>query len=193
MNGTARRTGAVQQLPGGQRSIRSGHGQQVGAGRGHHDVRRNLAQLWAARGESAYGPAVQHRGLDQWVDAPRRVRVVAAATVLLLAYGTVVHVVQLLAAGLAPYPELPGWLRGYFIALTVLDPLAAVLLARARRTGVVLAVAVLVTDAAANGWANLALDASPGLTAGRVGTTVITGLALVLLAAARPLWRHAGH
>ena len=141
---------------------------------------------------NAYGPAVPQRGLTRWADAPRRVRVVATATVLLLGYGTVVHVVQLVAAGLDPYPGLPGWLRGYFVGLTVLDPLAAVLLARARRSGVVLAVGVLVTDAAANAWANLVIDASPGLTPGRVGTAVITGLAVVLVAAARPLWRHAG-
>ncbi|QXG75971.1 hypothetical protein KUM42_19765 [Modestobacter sp. L9-4] len=131
------------------------------------------------------------RGLTRWADAPRRVRVVAVA-VLLLAYGTVVHVVQLLGAGLAPYPQLPGWLRGYFIGLTVLDPLAAVLLAWARRSGVVLSVAVLVTDAAANAWANWVVDTSAGVTLGRVGTAVITVLALVLLAAAGPLWRATG-
>lgn len=141
---------------------------------------------------TAYGPAVALRGLTRWAGAPRSVRVVAAATVVLLGHGTLVHVVQLVAAGSAPYLHLPGWLRGYFIGLTVLDPLAAVLLARARRSGVVLAVGVLVTDAAANGWANLVVDASPGLTPGRVGTAVITGLAAVSLAAARPLWRHAG-
>ncbi|WP_338105139.1 hypothetical protein [Modestobacter muralis] len=116
----------------------------------------------------------------------------AAATVLLLGYGTAVHVIQLVDAGFAPYPHLPGWLRSYFIGLTVLDPLAAVLLARARRSGVVLAVGVLVTDAAANAWANLVLDESPGLTSGRVGTAVIAALAVVLLVTARPLWRHAG-
>lgn len=131
-------------------------------------------------------------GLTGWADAPRRVRVVAGATVLLLAYGTVVHLAQLAAAGFAPYPELPGWLRGYFVGLTVLDPLAALLLARARRSGVVLAVAVFVTDAAANAWANLVLDASSGVIPGRVGAAVITGLALALLATSRSLWRHAG-
>jgi predicted branched-subunit amino acid permease len=140
----------------------------------------------------AYGPAVPRRGLTRWADAPRRVRGVAVATVLLLAYGTVVHVVQLLGAGLAPYPRLPGWLRAYFIGLTVLDPLAAVLLARARRSGVVLSVAVLVTDAAANAWANWVVDTSAGVTLGRVGTAVITVLALLLLAAARPLWLATG-
>jgi len=76
--------------------------------------------------------------------------------------------------------------------LTVLDPLAALLLARARRSGVVLAVAVLVTDAAANGWANGVLDPAPGMTAGRIGTVVISALALGLLVLAGRLWCHAG-
>ena len=129
---------------------------------------------------------------DSWADAPRHVRAAAWATVFLLTYGTVVHVVQLVAADLRPYPDLPGWLRGYFIGLTVLDPLAAVLLARARRSGAVLAVAVLVTDAAANGWANVVLDPSPGVTAGRIGTVVVSALALGLLVLAGRLWRHAG-
>jgi len=64
------------------------------------------------------------------------------AVVVVLAYGTVVHVVQLVAGGFNPYPDLPSWLRVYFTALTVLDPLAAVLLARRRRGGVVLVVRI---------------------------------------------------
>jgi len=49
--------------------------------------------------------------------------------VVALAYGTVVHLGQLLPSGGAPYPGLPTWLSSYFVSLTVLDPLAAVLLA----------------------------------------------------------------
>jgi len=78
---------------------------------------------------------------------------------------------------------LPDWLRAYFTALTVLDPLAAVLLARRRRSGVVLAATVLVSDAAANGWANYALDDSVAITTGRVGHAVITVLAVALVIA----------
>ena len=126
-----------------------------------------------------------------WWQAPRAVRTVAVGTVLVLAYGTLVHVAQLAVAGFAPYPELPGWLRVYFVGLTVLDPLAAVLLARGRRSGVVLAVAVLVTDALANGWANYALDPAGGVTAGRVGQAVVTALALTLAVTAPRMWRHA--
>lgn len=115
----------------------------------------------------------------------------ALAFVVVLAYGTAVHVLQLVASGFNPYPDLPGWLRVYFTALTVLDPLAAVLLARRRRSGVVLAVVVLVSDAAANGFANYVLDRAVGFTAGRVGHTVIAMLATGVCAAAPQLWRNA--
>lgn len=65
------------------------------------------------------------------------------------------------------------------------------LLARCRRSGVVLTVAVFVTDAMANGYANHVLDDSTGLTPGRVGQAVITVLALVSLAVAPAAWRRA--
>ncbi len=108
---------------------------------------------------------------------------------LVVLYGTAVHVVQLAAAGGAPYPGMPGWLRAYFVSLTLLDLLTAGLLLLRRRSGVVLAVAVLVSDAAANGWANYALDPASGVTPGRVGQAVITLLALALLAVTPLLWR----
>lgn len=129
--------------------------------------------------------------MSRWQGAPRSVRITALAVVVVLAYGTAVHVVQLVASGFDAYPDLPGWLTTYFTALTVLDPLAAVLLARRRRSGVVLAVAVLVSDAAANGIANYALDPGMGVTAGRVGHAVITVLALGTCAGAPRLWRSA--
>lgn len=115
----------------------------------------------------------------------------AQIVVVVLVYGSAVHVVQLAASGFNPYPDLPSWLRVYFIALTGLDPLAAVLLARRRRSGVVLAVVVLGSDAAANGFANYVLDRAVGVTAGRVGHTVIMMLAIGVCAAASRLWRTA--
>ena len=126
-----------------------------------------------------------------WAGAPRSVRAVAVAGVALLVFGTAVHVVHLVAGGSATYAGLPGWLRLYFVSLTVLDPLAAVLLARARRSGVVLAVAVLVTDAAANAVANYAVDPTGGVTVGRIGQAVITVLAVGAVAMSGRLWRSA--
>ena len=124
----------------------------------------------------------------RWADVPNGVRRAVFGTAAVLVYGTVVHVVQLLVGGWDPYPTVPGWLAVYFVSLTVLDPLAAVLLLLRRRAGLLLSCAVLVTDAAANGYANYALDASVGLTAGRVGHAVITLLALALLVATPRLW-----
>jgi hypothetical protein len=54
------------------------------------------------------------------------------AQAVVLAYGTVVHVARLVAGGLTPYWWAPAWLAAYFTVLTV---------------------AILVTDAAANGYA----------------------------------------
>lgn len=118
-------------------------------------------------------------------------RVVAAMIVLVLTYGTVVHVLQLVISRLDPYPDLPGWLRTYFVSLTILDPLAAVLLAYRTRAGVLLAVTVLVSDAVTNGWANYVLDTASGVTVGRVGQAVITLLAIGACAFAPHLWRAA--
>jgi len=43
----------------------------------------------------------------RWHSAPRPVRVAATAGVVVLAYGTVVHLVQLVGSGFDPYPDLP--------------------------------------------------------------------------------------
>lgn len=129
--------------------------------------------------------------IRRWRGAPQSVRIIVAVVVLVLAYGTVVHVMQLASSGLNPYPGLPVWLRIYFVALTLLDPLAAVLLARCHRIGVALAMMVLVSDAVANGFANYVLDPAMGVTAGRLGHGVITILALGMCTATPWLWRHA--
>jgi hypothetical protein len=119
---------------------------------------------------------------------PSGTRLICAAAVAVFCYGTVLHVVQLATGGWDPYPRLPGWLAAYFVSLAVLDPLAAALLWLRRRAGLALGCAVLVTDAAANGYANYVPDTSPGLTAGRIGQAAITVLALALLAAAPRVW-----
>ena len=87
------------------------------------------------------------------------------------------HLVQLRTG----YPWAPGWLAAYFYSLTVLDPLAAVLLLRGRRVGLPLAAGILITDAAANAYACYVLD--EGGVAARVGQGVITVLALVAVGA----------
>ncbi|CCH18276.1 hypothetical protein [Micromonospora lupini] len=118
----------------------------------------------------------------RWRGVPVRVRLVVSAAVLVLAYGAVVHVLQLFVPGLRPQVALPGWLAVYFASLTLWDPLAALLLAARRPAGLALGCAVLVTDAAANGYANYVLDPAGGVTPGRIGQAVITALAVALVA-----------
>jgi hypothetical protein len=81
---------------------------------------------------------------------------------VVLAYGGVVHLVQLAVGGWPPYRWAPAWLAIYFTSLTVLDPLAAWMLMRRRVTGLYLAAGVLVTDATANWYATYGLARTNG-------------------------------
>ena len=103
-------------------------------------------------------------------------RPVRFGLVAVLAYGTVVHVVQLFSW--PPYPWAPGWLAAYFVSLTVFDPLAAGLLLARRAAGLYLAIAVLASDALANGYAVYGPAGADTGTAARVGQAVISLLAV---------------
>ncbi len=128
---------------------------------------------------------VRDRG---WAEVPLLVRVIVGAAVAVFVYGTAVHADQLAAGAWHPYRGLPGWLAGYFVALTVLDPAAAGLLVCRRRAGLLLGCAVLLSDAAGNGYADYAVRPGQGITAGRAGQAVVTVLAIALLAVARRVW-----
>ncbi|MGW3607605.1 hypothetical protein [Micromonospora sp. NPDC005161] len=118
----------------------------------------------------------------RWRDVPRAVRLAVSVAVLVFAYGTVVHLLQLFVPALRPQLTLPGWLTLYFVSLTLWDCLAALLLAARRVWGLALGCVVLVTDATANWYANYVLDPAAGVTPGRIGQAVITALAIALVA-----------
>ncbi|OZD07260.1 hypothetical protein CH275_08935 [Rhodococcus sp. 06-235-1A] len=106
------------------------------------------------------------------------------------AYGTAVHLVQLLGGGGDPYPGVPVAIAWFFVALVVLDPLAAALISRRRRVGLLVGAAVLLLDAAANAVVNYPPhDPAGGVTAGRIGQAVVTALAVLLVFATPRLWR----
>ena len=90
---------------------------------------------------------------QRWTTESTWVRIGAGLLVVVLTWGTLGHVIDLLAGGVLVYDAVPAWLAGYWVALTALEPAAAVLVTLRRRTGLVLAAVVLVTDAAANGYA----------------------------------------
>lgn len=117
----------------------------------------------------------------------RLLRWVRLFYIALFGYGTAVHVVQL---AIDAYVGLPTVLTWFFTALVILDPLAAVLLWLRPTVGAVVGSAVLLADAAANGWANFVLDPADGMTPGRVAVVLVAGLGAVLavLAARFSAW-----
>lgn len=122
-------------------------------------------------------------GRQVWHGVPRSIRLVVTVQAVVLTYGGVVHVGQLLTGGWPPYAWAPTWLAIYFTALTGFDLLAASLLLARRAIGLHLAVLILVTDAAANWYATYRLLDATG--AARVAQGVITVLALASLITAR--------
>jgi hypothetical protein len=112
----------------------------------------------------------------RWWDVPRNIRLVVAVQVAVFSYGGVVHLVQLATGGWPPYVWAPTWLAIYFASLTLLDPLAASLLWARRTIGLYLSSLVLVTDAAANGYAVYGL--SGATTTARISQAIISLLAL---------------
>jgi hypothetical protein len=129
----------------------------------------------------------------RWQGVPRSIVLAVAAQVAVLGYGGVVHVVQLATGGWPPYPWAPIWLATYFTSLTLLDPLAALLLWARRASGLYLGLLVLATDAVANGYAVYCL---PGATAtARIAQALVSLLALAALMMAPRVrrWMHPVH
>jgi len=110
-----------------------------------------------------------------------------AVQIVVLGYGGVVHVVQLATGGWPPYQWAPTWLAIYFTSLTVLDPLAAALLWARQTIGLYLSIAVLMTDAAANGYAVYGPSGATALA--RTSQAVVSLLALAAVITA-PRVRH---
>lgn len=100
-----------------------------------------------------------------------------------LLWGAGQHAIDLATGGWQAYAGVPGWLAAFWATLTLLDPVAAVLLARRRRGGLILAPLILVTDAAANGYARFRLGVGGGVAvAGIVVTALLAVAAIVVLA-----------
>jgi hypothetical protein len=127
----------------------------------------------------------------RWAGVPAPAAAVGVLICVVLAYGAVLHLVQLLVDDRSALVGAPPWLAAFFQSLVVLDPVAALLLALRTRAGVLLAAAVLVCDALANAYSNYVLSPGSGITLGRAAVVVIAALAVAMVAAAPRLWRRA--
>lgn len=81
-------------------------------------------------------------------------RIVVGVLVAGFAIGTLTHVLALLNRGWTVNSSAPVWMNVYWTSLTFLDPLAALLLLRSRRTGLMLASAIMLSDVAINTYAS---------------------------------------
>jgi peptidoglycan/LPS O-acetylase OafA/YrhL len=85
-------------------------------------------------------------------------RVVVGVSVVGFVIGTSTHLLQLVNRGWVVFAAAPTWMNVYWTSLTFLDPLAAMLLLRARRAGLILAVAIMLSDVAVNSHALYGLN-----------------------------------
>lgn len=100
--------------------------------------------------------------------------------------GSTTHVLDLVQGGVAVYAGFPDAVRLYWVSLTLLDPLTVVLTALRRRAGVVLGVAIMVSDVAVNATVAATTD---GL--GLRGLVLQVVFGLVVVTTAPLLWRAA--
>ncbi|KPC64545.1 hypothetical protein [Streptomyces chattanoogensis] len=130
-------------------------------------------------------------GRGRWRARPRWARWVGAAFVIGFLEGTGAHLLDLARGGIHAYAGFgPAPLQAFFVALVALDPLAAVLVARARPLGVRLAAGVMTLDVLANWSVNWPrLQRNPGMLLQPVGLLPITLFGLFVVGCALPLLR----
>ncbi len=97
--------------------------------------------------------------------------------------GTTTHTADLILGGLDVYGGFPPGVRLFWVTLTVLDPITAVLIVLRRRSGIVLGIAVIVADIAVN-WTVFVLLG--GLS--WFGVINQSLFAVLIVVTARPLW-----
>ena len=114
--------------------------------------------------------------------------IVPAIYILALLAGTFTHLRDIAEFGFLPYVNAPLPLNIYWTSLTFLDPLAIALLLRRLRWGVLLTLAIMLTNVPVNFWASLYVWEVPPLS--NVSLLLQTAfLAFVLLTAPRLLRR----
>ena len=116
-----------------------------------------------------------------------RLRVILAVWILGFLIGTTTHILDLVLGGVDVYAGFPAPVRIFWVALTLFDPLAVLLVASRRRAGVVVGVLIMVADVAVN-WTVFATVEGFGLF-GLVNQSLFFGFVLLT---ARPLWRAFG-
>ena len=116
--------------------------------------------------------------------SPRWVRVLRYLWIAGFAIGTTTHVLDIVLGGAEVYDGFPTVVRVFWLSLTILDPAVIILLALARRSGIVLALAVILVDIAVN-WTVFATIGGLSL----FGVVNQTLFAVLLALTANRLWK----
>ncbi|MFI9361703.1 hypothetical protein ACIG5E_11665 [Kitasatospora sp. NPDC053057] len=133
---------------------------------------------------------MQQGNRGRWGAQPRWVWWVAAVYVIGFVEGAGVHAFDVLSGGLHAYRAWPLESQLLFHTLLVLDPIAAVLVIRARPAGPPLGAGIMVADLVANWWGNWdGLTHHPLDYLRFVGLPVMTLFGLFVFATAAPLRR----
>ncbi|MGK9148468.1 hypothetical protein KXS11_12650 [Plantibacter flavus] len=117
------------------------------------------------------------------VASARALRVFQIMWVIGFLVGTTTHTADLILGGLDVYNGFPPGVRLFWVSLTILDPVTAVLIIVRRRSGIVLGSAVILADIAVN-WTVFALVG--GLSP--FGVISQSLFAVLIAVTARPLW-----
>ena len=113
----------------------------------------------------------------------RALRVFQVLWVIGFLVGTTTHTADLIFGGLDIYSGFPPGVRLFWVTLTILDPLTAVLIIFRRRSGIVLGSAVMIADISVN-WTVFAVVG--GLSV--FGVILQTLFAVLVFVTARALW-----
>ena len=113
----------------------------------------------------------------------RALRAFQAAWVIGFLVGTTTHTADLIFGGWDIYSGFPLGVRLFWVTLTLLDPITAVLIIFRRRAGVALGLAVIIADIAVN-WTVFAVIG--GLSV--FGVVSQSLFAVIIFVTARALW-----
>ena len=97
--------------------------------------------------------------------------------------GTTTHTADLIVGGVNAYSAFPLGVRLFWVTLTILDPVTAVLIIVRQRSGIVLGSAVIIADIAVN-WTVFAMVGGLSL----FGVVSQSLFAVLIVVTARPLW-----
>lgn len=87
---------------------------------------------------------------EYWEVAPRNQKVFITIYILFFSIGTTTHIRDIIIGGILPYRDFALWANIYWTMLTILDPMAILLLVLNVEAGVILSLIIISSDVVIN-------------------------------------------